>query len=479
MSNKYIVRAIDYVNAKPHIGHAMEYIEADVFKRYYKSLGYNVRLGVGVDEHGQKIENSAKKENKDTQEYCDYFADTFKDLAEKLNIDYDSFLRTTSDKHKDIVQKAWNKVMEKGDIYKKEYEGLYCVGCESFKQEKDLVDGKCPDHNVEPQIVKEENYFFKLSKYSQEIQNWLRDNPDLVFPESRYNEIRNIVQEGLMDISVSRARKSMNWGVPVPGDDEQVMYVWFDALLNYVTAIDYLENNNLFETWWENAEILHVLGKDIIRHHVAIWPGILLALGIKLPEQYFVHGFITSGGVKMSKSLGNIIDPIELINEYGTDALRWFLLREIPAGKDGSITYDRFVDVYNSDLANNLGNLFRRVIMLINKYEIDEVDDNDFEDDLLNYDKQFNEAMSSYKLHDACEAILEVLHEGNQYIDEQAPWKLIREDQDAAAACLWSLIRLLEWSASKLKILIPETGIKMEKQLSTLDSGEPLFPKAE
>ena len=479
MEKKYIVRAIDYVNAKPHIGHAMEYVEADVFARYYKSQGCEVRLNVGVDEHGQKIWMTAREAGKTPQEYCDFYAEKFKDLASLLNIDYDYFIRTTEEKHKRIVQEAWKKVMAKGDIYKKEYEGLYCVGCETFKQEKDLEEGKCPIHKVEPQVVREENYFFKLSQYNQEILNWLSKNPEVVFPEARYNEIYNVVKDGLQDISVSRAKSSLEWGVPVPGDDEQVMYVWFDALLNYITGINYLEDNALFEKWWNDAEVMQILGKDIIRHHVAIWPGILLALGLKLPDMYFVHGFITSGGVKMSKSLGNIIDPLDLIDQYGVDAVRWFLIKEIPAGKDGDITHDRFNEVYESDLANTLGNLFRRVMMLINKYELDEYDGEAFDADLPRYEQLFIKAMENYKLHDACEVILDVLQEGNQYIDEEAPWKSIKDDQDEAGECLWSLVRLLEWVAKKLEIFMPDTAEKMQSSLKNLELGEVLFPKIE
>ncbi len=461
------------------MGHALEMVQADVFARFYRSQGYDVRLGIGTDEHGQKIEAKAKELGMDTQEMCDQNSEKFKEMSKQLNVSFDNFVRTSSEKHKKIASTIWKKLMDQGDLYKKNYEAFYCVGCESFKMEKDLVEGKCPEHDKAPITLQEENYFFRLSKYQQQIANWLRDTPKLIFPESRYNEIRNVVQEGLEDISVSRSKEALKWGIPVPGDDTQVMYVWFEALMNYITAIDYSEDDQLFQKWWTDSEILYVIGKDILRHHVAIWPATLLALGLKLPEQYFVHGFIYTGGQKMSKSIGNVIDPQDLINQYGADPVRWYLLREITAGKDGDITLDRFDDLYESDLANNLGNLLRRVIVLITKNELEECDAEEFIDELERQGQVFDEAMRNYKLHEACELLMDVLTDANQYIDEQAPWKTVREDPEEAAETLWNLVYILKWVAKKLEVLLPETAEKMMQQLDDMEVGEALFPKME
>ncbi len=479
MPSKYIIRAIDYVNGVPHMGHTLEMVQSDVFARFYRSQGYDVRLGIGTDEHGQKIEAKAKELGMTPKEMCDVNSEKFREMADKLNISYDHFIRTTDEKHERIAQTIWKKLVDKGDLYKKNYEALYCVGCESFKMEKDLVDGKCPEHDKAPITVQEENYFFKLSKYQQPIANWLRDTPKLIYPEARYNEIRNIVQEGLEDISVSRSKEALRWGIAVPGDDTQVMYVWFEALMNYITAIDYSENNSEFAKWWTDAEILHVIGKDILRHHVAIWPAMLLALDVKLPEQYFVHGFIYTGGQKMSKSIGNVIDPLELIEKYGVDPVRWYLLREITTGKDGDITYERFDEVYTSDLANNLGNLLRRVIVLITKNELEECDADEFISDLEKQGTVFDDALRGYRLHEACEILMEVLNDGNQYIDENAPWKTVKEDPDEAAETLWNLVYLLKWVAKKMEVLLPETAEKLQKQLGSMEVGEVLFGRME
>jgi len=478
MKRKYIIRAIDYVNSAPHIGHALEFINSDVLKRYFTVQGYDVRLGVGTDEHGQKIANTAKENNLTPQEHCDKYAKTFENLANELGIDYDTFIRTTDEKHKKVAQKYWQKVMKKGDIYKKKYTGKYCVGCETFKQERDLIDGKCPNHpNKELETIEEENYFFKLSNYTEPIYKWLLSNKKVIFPETRYNEILQIVKDGLLDISVSRSKKVLSWGVPVPGDDSQVMYVWFDALLNYFSSIEYGENTETFDNWWNNSEILHILGKDIIRHHVAIWPGMLLSLGHKLPDNYFIHGFVTSGGVKMGKSIGNVIDPVELLEKYGEDSLRWFLSKEMIAGKDGDITPERFHEVYNNDLANNLGNLFRRVLVLINKYKLEKISGNDFEKLLIEKDIEFVKAMDGYKINQGCEIIYSILQEGNKYIDQKAPWKVVKENPDDAAVALWSLYNLLKWVSNKLIIFLPSTAKKMEDQLKTLEVGDVLFPR--
>ncbi len=360
----YITTSIAYTNAPPHIGFALELIQADVLARHHRILAEDVFFLTGTDEHGVKIVKAAEKSGKSPKEFTDEISAKFRELASSLNISNNDFIRTTDQaRHWPIVQKCWSKLKKNGDIYKKNYKGLYCVGCEAFITQKDLVDGKCRIHLKEPEEVNEENYFFKLSKYSDEIKELIEKDEVKIIPQEKKNEMLSFIKaslpagrQGLEDVSFSRPSKDLKWGIPVPGDDSQTIYVWADALVNYL----------LPEKYWP-ADI-HCLGKDILRFHATIWLGMLLSLKLPLPKSIFVHGFITSDGQKMSKSLGNVVSPFELIEKYGADAVRYFLLREIPSTEDGDFTIEKFENRYNADLASGLGNLVARVITLAYKF---------------------------------------------------------------------------------------------------------------
>ncbi|MCK4525214.1 MAG: methionine--tRNA ligase, partial [Candidatus Andersenbacteria bacterium] len=367
-SKFYITSSIAYANAAPHIGFAMEICQADVLARYHQMKGDDVFFLSGMDENGSKAKKTAQEKGRNTQEFVNEISAKFQLLLDTLNISNNDFIRTTDQKrHWPAAQKLWNKLVETGDIYKGSYEGYYCVGCEAYLTEKDLVDGKCPNHQKAPEKIKEENYFFKLSKYSDQIREKIESDELEILPESRKNEILSMIKGGLRDVSFSRPKTVLDWGVPVPNDKTQTMYVWCDALTNYISALGYENNSEKFQKYWP-ADI-HVIGKDILRFHTAIWPAMLLSIGLPLPKKIFVHGFITSDGKKMSKSVGNVIDPFEVIDKYGVDALRYYLLKEIPSGGDGDFSYKRFEELYQADLANGIGNLTARIITLGVKIE--------------------------------------------------------------------------------------------------------------
>ena len=351
------------------MGHAMEFIETDSIARYKRLMGYDTFFLTGTDEHGVKIYNTAKAANVPVKEFVNENAAVYKELKGILHLSYDDFIQTSDQiRHWPACQKLWKKMAEKGDIYEKEYEGLYCEGCEMFLKETELVDGKCPIHKKEPTPLKEKNYFFKLSKYSDQIVKLIESGQLKIVPDFRKTEFLNMAKEGLLDVSFSRPRDVLPWGVDVPDDPNQVMYVWCDALTNYISAIGYAQETDQFKKYWPAD--MHVIGKDIVRFHAGIWIGMLLSAEVELPKSILIHGFITHDGEKMSKTLGNVVDPIELSIQYGTDALRYYLLREIPVGRDGDYNKKHFIERYNSDLANNLGNLVNRVHTLITRNEI-------------------------------------------------------------------------------------------------------------
>ncbi len=360
----YITTAIPYVNGKPHIGHALEYVQADVVIRYHGLVGDESLLLSGSDENGLKIVQAAESQGLSPQALSDQNTKLFQEFANKLNVNVDVWRRGSDQKHHwPGVSELWKKSLEAGDIYKKIYRGLYCVGCEDFYLPKDLVDGKCPEHLKTPETVEEENYFFRLSKYQEKLKGLIISGELLVIPDERRNEILALIESGLQDFSISRSRKrAKNWGIPVPGDDKQVIYTWYDGLAIYITGVGFGYDQSEFNKWWP-ADI-HFIGKGINRFHTVYWPAMLISAGLPIPRSVFIHGYLTSGGQKMSKTLGNVIDPIEVIDHYGTDAARYYLLREIPATKDGDFTYERFEQLYNSDLANGLGNLVQRVAKL-------------------------------------------------------------------------------------------------------------------
>jgi len=359
MSKKiYITTTLPYVNSDPHIGFALEIVQADVLARYYRKEGYDVFFNTGTDEHGLKIFQSALKQKMDPQEYCNIYAQKNRALKEALNLSYNSFVRTTDDYHIKAAQEFWRRCYKNGDIYKKNYKAKYCVGCELEKRDSELVNGRCPLHpQRELEIIEEENYFFRYSKYQKALLEFYEKHPDFVVPSSRFKEIKEFTKRGLEDFSVSRLKKKMPWGIPVPGDEDHVMYVWFDALVNYISALGWPFNLKKFNEFWPG---LQLAGKDNLRQQSSMWQAMLLSAGLSPSKQIFIHGFITANGQKMSKSLGNFIDPFELVEKYGTDAVRYYLLREISPTEDSDFTYQKFEARYNSDLACGLGNLLAR-----------------------------------------------------------------------------------------------------------------------
>ncbi|MBP9669105.1 MAG: methionine--tRNA ligase [Candidatus Pacebacteria bacterium] len=367
-SSRYITTTLPYVNADPHIGFALEIIQADALARYYRLMGHNVFFSTGTDEHGQKIFEKAKEQGEDVQAYVDRYAASFERLRESLNLSYDAFIRTTAPHHEAAAQELWKRCLAQGDIYKKKYKGLYCVGCEKFLTEKDLVEGKCPLHtNQEPQEVEEENYFFALSKYQRGLLDYLSKDSSVV-PEVKREEARRFVADGLEDFSISREKSRMPWGIPVPGDESQVMYVWFDALTNYISTLGWpTDEKGAFAIFWEQGTTLQMAGKDQVRFQSIMWQAMLMSANVKTTDTVFYHGFINSGGQKMSKSLGNVISPFDMVEKYGTEATRYMLLRHVHPTEDTDITWDRMDEWYTADLVNGFGNLTSRILAMTEK----------------------------------------------------------------------------------------------------------------
>ncbi|MEK9174828.1 MAG: methionine--tRNA ligase [Patescibacteria group bacterium] len=498
MNKFYITTAIDYVNAKPHIGHALEKVEADVLARYHRVKGDEVFFLTGTDEHGLKIFRAAEVAGKDTQSFVNENAESFRRLKKLLNLSWDDFIRTSDQtRHWPGAQKFWNKLLTAGDLYKKKYQGLYCVGCESFKTEKDLMEGRCPEHQKEPEKLEQENWFFQLSKYQKEIESRIKNDELRIIPESRKNEILSFIESGLEDVSFSRPKKDLSWGIPVPNDPNQTIYVWCDALTNYITALGYNEATSdkqqvtRFQKFWPAD--LHVIGKDISRFHAVIWPGMLLATGLALPRSIFAHGFVSVEGRKMSKSSGNIVDPVPLVKKYGTDALRYYLLREISSYDDGDFSLRKFEDRYTGDLSNGLGNLVARTVALGEKIsplmfdfagditaEVKEICGNVYE--------KYELALAEIKLHEAVGAIWSLISFGDRYINENKPWEL--KDAEQFRKVLANAGYLLGVVLNLAEPFLPETGEKIRKQIwfshasenkpeSTINfkKGENLFPR--
>ncbi|MGH7141058.1 MAG: methionine--tRNA ligase [Minisyncoccia bacterium] len=472
----YLTTPIFYPNAKLHMGHAYTTTLSDALTRYHRLMGEKTYFLTGSDENTQKMVDAARKEGEDPMRFLDGIVENFASLYSSLNISYDQFIRTTDQKrHWQGAQGLWRKLDEAGDLYKKEYEGLYCVGHEAFMTEKDLVDGKCPDHGTEPQFLREENYFFRLSKYAQTIKEKISSDELRIVPETRKHEILAFIERGLEDVSFSRPRKS-DWpeglGIPVPGDNSQVMYVWCDALSNYITAIGYGRDEKEFAEFWP-ADV-HVIGKDILRFHAAIWPAMLLSAGVPFPRAILAHGFITSGGKKMSKSLGNVIDPEELLAEYGTDAVRYFLLRHISPFEDGDITREAFKEAYNANLANGLGNLAARIMTLAEKYLEKPVDK-----PTENFPEAYTSAMESFELNRAMEYSWERVAALDRRITETEPFKLVKTDERAGKRLIAELAVELYRIAELLEPCMPSTSEKLTAAILANKKPENLFPRKE
>jgi methionyl-tRNA synthetase len=473
MSKFYVTTSIPYVNAAPHIGFALEAIQADVLARYRRLKGKNVFFLTGTDEHGVKIVRAAEAAGKPPKDFVDGVTEEFKALKKALNLSWDDFIRTSDQKrHWPGAQKLWLKLYNEGKLYKKKYCGLYCIGHEAFITEKDLVNGKCRDHKKEPEIVEEENWFFKLSDYTNDIKLKIKSGELRIIPESRKNEILSLINEGLEDISFSRPKKDLSWGIPVPNDPEHTMYVWCDALSNYITALGYTDNSKKFKEYWP-ADV-HVIGKDILRFHAAIWPGMLLAARLPLPKTIFVHGFITAGGEKMSKTIGNVVDPFEVVKKYGTDVLRYYLLREIPPTDDGDFTYKKFEERYNADLAKGIGNLVARVLTLVKKNNIKAVKNKNFDAAIKRTEKQIEKFINEFRFNDALVAIWQLIASGNKYIDGAKPWTL-KPGSKEFKEIIGSLLFLISGISKLLSPFLPETSEKISKQIKNR-KGTILFP---
>lgn len=491
-NKKLITTAIAYSNASPHIGHILEYIMSDVYNRYLNSVGQETYFTTGMDEHGMKIFTTSQNNNQSPQDYVNGIAERYINIHKRLNINYDQFTRTTDNNHKEIVAKLWNKLIENDDLYKEKYTAKYCMGCESFKTDSDLINGLCPDHQYAPENIDEENYFFRISKYKDIIKDKIKNNEIKIIPESKKNEILNLIDKSEntkdSDVSFSRPADKVKWGIPVPGDDSQIIYVWGDALSSYITN-DYIRG---FENKENFVGATHIIGKDILRFHAIIWPAMLLALDFPLPDKIVVHGHITSGGQKMSKTIGNIIDPVVVLDELDKycardndgnslagDAMRFILLHEIPTLADGDITMEQIKNIYNAHLANGLGNTVSRVMTMVEKYKEEIINTNKNKFDVLGKNLS-NDDIDNFRFKESLSDIFIDIKVLEQTIQKDEVFKLIKDNKILALEYLWVHKYMLRAVANRLNVFMPKTSefildyIKNNKKPET-----PLFKRWE
>lgn len=502
----YITTPIYYPSDNLHIGHAYTTTVADSLARWHRFAGRDVLFVTGSDEHGQKIQRAAAAKGVSPKAYVDEIVASFKHLWEKMNIKYDDFVRTTDERHHKAVQAVFQKIYDQGDIYKSTYEGWYCTPCETFWLENRLEDGNCPDCKRPVELVQEESYFFRLSKYAPRLLEYIEEHPEFIQPESRRNEMVNFIKSGLEDLCVSRT--TFDWGIPVPIDEKHVIYVWFDALTNYLTALGYPEPNEMLDKWWPAD--LHLVGKEIMRFHTIIWPIMLMALDLPIPKTVFGHGWLLFDSDKMSKSKGNVVDPLVLIDEFGVDPIRYFLMREVSFGQDGNFSRRALIERTNADLANDLGNLLNRTLSMLNRYFDGVVPEpaaapNEVDKALIDYAKGLGEQVDSLvkglKLNEALVSIWRLIGRANKYVDERAPWNLAKlENKDELGTVMYNLLESLRIVALLIKPFLPETGSKIWDQLGLEDleensladttwgllvpgtktrKGDPIFPRIE
>ena len=474
----YITTTVPYVNAKPHIGFALELLEADALNRYYKQCGCASFLQTGTDDNALKNVKAAKEEGVTPSEWVDRNAAAFRELADALSIEYDSFIRTTEDRHKRAVYSFWNR-LSPDDLYKKPYRGLYCNGCEDFYTEKNLEDELCPEHGTPVTSVEEENYFFRLSRYEKDLHTLISQDRIRIIPQKRKNEVLTFIERGLQDFSVSRsASRAGGWGIPVPGDSSQVVYVWVDALINYLSGIDFGNGSDWKKLWNEETRKIHVLGKNVWKFHAIYWPAMLLSAGFSLPDELMIHGFLTVEGKKIGKSLGNAIDPIACLDELGLDALRYFLLKGIPPSGDSDFAKERVIQLYNADLANGLGNLVSRLARLAEKSSYSPPDTQRKE--VLDLPQPYHEAFIRFRIDEAVESAIDEVRALNREVDRAEPWKLLKSGQfHILHGFLRKWFERIVIVTEELKPIIPQTGQFVNQKLSDPSSldGIRLFPR--